>query len=132
MINDAVGYGQLYYRYRKGYEIFLIDVNVNLCDYLNKKASQKLIDIVLPHMQKHLVFNTGRNLSCPFIGQFEIVKFPLSGSIFKMLFLPVGDYMVNLTVSFGSIESLDKFIWNGKVFFNVPAGKTIEDDRMGR
>lgn len=44
------------------------------------------------------------------------------------MFLPVDNYMLNITVFANENEK----IWNGKFYFLIPEGKTIEDDRMGR
>lgn len=42
------------------------------------------------------------------------------------LFLPAGDFVLNLTLSMKN-----GVIWNGKLYFILPEGKTAEDDRMG-
>lgn len=127
-LDNILGYTQLYHKFRSGYKIFLIDVNINLCDYMKKKTESKIIDLVLPTLRKYLKFSPGQVLGCPFIGRFDINRLPINGALFNNMFIPVGDYMVNLTASTSSHE----VIWNGKFFFNIPEGKTVEDDRMGR
>lgn len=43
------------------------------------------------------------------------------------MFAPVGNYMENVTIT----TSTNELIWNGCIYFTIPAGKTIEDDQMG-
>lgn len=97
-----------------------------MCDYLKNTTGSKIFDIVLPTMRKYLTIDPDKDLSCPFVGRFDIRNFPINGALLLNMFVPVGDYMVNLT-SFTNNE----YIWNGRFFFNIPEGKTIEDDRMG-
>lgn len=99
---------------------------MNLCDYINSKAGSIFLDIVLPKVRNYITTTNG--LRCPFTGRFDIKKLPLTGNLFDNRFLPVGDYMANLTLT----TSAKELLWNGKIYFNIPAGKTIEDDRMGR
>lgn len=47
------------------------------------------------------------------------------------MFIPVGEYMVNVTATDATTEK-EEFIWNAQFYIDIPAGKTIEDDRMGR
>lgn len=117
---------QLFYKFRNGFQSFLVDIHLNACDYLRNKATSKLFDIVLPTIKEYLF--TDQNFTCPFGGRFDIVNMPVTGDFLNNMFVPVGDYMANVTVNTNENE----LIWNGKFYFTIPAGKTIEDDRMGR
>lgn len=125
-LDRIFGRTQLFHRFRSGYQIFLVDRQINACDYLKNKAVSKIIDIVLPKFQDYLVSN--ETLGCPYQGRFDIDMLPLNGALMNNMFLPVGNYYVNLTVYTNETE----FVWNGKFYFIIPEGKTIEDDRMGR
>lgn len=125
-IDRILGHTQLYHRFRSGYQIFLIDRIINVCEYLRHKTISKIIDLVLPKLKDYITSNV--TLSCPYYGRFDLEKLPLVGGTFDNMFLPVGNYFLNLTV-FGNEKD---FIWNGKFYFIIPEGKTIEDDRMGR
>lgn len=121
-----MGHTQLYYRFRNGYQIFLIDRIISICDYLNHKAESKIIDIVLPTLKKYVT--SPKNWTCPFQGRFDFEKLPINGALLNNMFLPTGSYMVNITAFVN--ENVE--LWNGKFYFIIPEGKTIEDDRMGR
>lgn len=125
-LDDVTSHTQLYYKYRNGYQLFLVDIYLKACDYLRNKAGSKLMDIVWPTISQYL--KTDQNFTCPFVGRFDIVNMPVTGSFLNNMFVPVGDYMGNVTMT----TSTNELIWNGKFYFNIPAGKTIEDDRMGR
>lgn len=127
-MDDVLGYSQLYHRFRSGYKLFLIDTNINLCDYMKNKTTSKIIDLVLPKLLPYWSGDVGQKLDCPFFGRMYIVNMPLNGAIFNNMFIPVGDYMLNLTAT----TSKGELIWNGRFYFTIPEGKTIEDDRMGR
>lgn len=115
---------QLYYT--NGFQLFLIDLHTNVCDYANNNAASKFMDLFEPKIRKYLI--TDQKLVCPFIGRYHIVDLPANGDFLNNMFFPVGDYMINVTVNTNSNE----FVVNVKLFVNIPAGKTIEDDRMGR
>lgn len=117
---------QLYYKYRNGFQMFLIDLHVNACDYLSKNTTSKIMETFWPKITKYLI--TDQEMVCPFIGRFDVVNLPVNGGFLNNMFLPVGDYMLNLTINTNSKE----FLSNVKLFINIPAGKSIEDDRMGR
>lgn len=125
-IKDAIGAIQLYYKYRNGYQLFLIDRQINLCDYFNKKIKSLIIDMVWPHFQQY--FLTDQNFTCPFYGRLDINNMPLTPQLFNNMFVPAGSYMANTS----ALTANNEIIWNGKFYFNIPEGKTIEDDRMGR
>lgn len=121
-INEMVSRVQLYYKYRLGYKLFLIDVTNSLCDYINGKEESKVLDFIMPQVQ---IYSTPK-VSCPYSGPFNIRNLPLNWSIFDYVFLPTGSFMFNLT-----IHANKYFLWNGKFYFTIPEGKTAEDDRMG-
>lgn len=119
---------QLYYKYRSGFKLFLVDVNTNICDYIREKSVSKIFDLIWPTLKQYITTSPGQDLRCPFIGKFSLNKWPANGGIVNNMFIPAGDYLLNNTFLTSSME----YIWNGKFFFNVPEGRTIEDDRMGR
>lgn len=82
--------------------------------------------MVLPTFKKY--FSSDQNLTCPYYGRFDIDKLPITGAIFNNMFLPVGNYMANVSVATNEKE----LVWEGRFYFVIPEGKTIEDDRMGR
>lgn len=125
-LDDVRTHTQLFYKYRNGYQLFLIDLRLHICEYLTNKTSSRLLDVVMPTISQYLVID--QNFTCPFIGRFDVVNMPILGSFFNNMFVPVGDYMANVTFNTNKTE----LIWNGQFYFTIPAGKTIEDDRMGR
>lgn len=118
-MDDVIGYTQLYYKFRSGYKLFLVDVNINVCDYITNKTHSKIIELVLPTLRNYLKLDVGQFLECPFIGRLDVINFPLTSGLFNNMFIPVGDYMVNLTATTNEKE----MIWNGKFYFNIPEGK---------
>lgn len=85
------------------------------------------MDIVLPTFQNYVADNVTFN--CPYHGRFDIDGLPLNGgALLNNMFVPVGNYYVNLTVFANERD----FVWKGQFYFIIPEGKTIEDDHMGR
>lgn len=80
----------------------------------------------MPAIRPYLMI--GQEFLCPFIGQFDIVEMPITGEFVNNMFVPTGDYMINVTFNTNTTD----LIWNGRFYFTIPEGKTIEDDRMGR
>lgn len=124
VIETVTGHVQLYYKFRNGYKLFLVNVKTDMCDYTSGKAPSKLMDYIMPAVNKYSV----RNLTCPYSGWIRIKELPINGAIFDYVFLPVGNYMLNLTL----FTAGNHYMWNSKFYFIIPEGKTIEDDRMGR
>lgn len=129
-VDKILGYLQVYHRYRLGYKLFLIDLHVNICDYLNGNVASKLLDIAMPILRNYF-YTPHSNLTCPFNGQFAIRNLPLTSDLFANHFLPTGRYIVNFTMT-TKMFKVEKFIWFVKVFFEVPQGKTVEDEGLGR
>lgn len=125
-LDNIFGHTQLYHRFRSGYQVFLVDRIISVCDYLSNKTKSPIIDIALPSMLPY--FTSPTNWTCPFQGRLDVAALPLNGALLNNMFLPVGNYMLNITVFANENEK----IWNGKFYFLIPEGKTIEDDRMGR
>lgn len=118
---------QLLYKFRNGYVPLLIDVTTSVCDYLNGKREEvhtKVLGFILDAMQPYV----NRSPACPYVGRFDITDMPVNMAVLNYVFLPAGNYILNLTVSDGI---KDDYIWNGKIYFILPEGKTAEDDRMG-
>lgn len=115
---------QLYYRYRTGYRIFLINVSEDFCDYVNARSfKSKIISFLVPVISTY----SNQVLACPFSTPYVIDKMPIDASAFENPFLPVGKYYFNLTET-----THDVWIWSGQFHFTIPEGKTIEYDGMGR
>lgn len=96
-----------------------------MCEYVSGKAPSKLMDYIMPVVNKYSV----RNMTCPYSGRIHIKELPVNGKIFDYVFLPAGSYMINLTLLTNHGKD---YMWNAKFYFIIPEGKTIEDDRMGR
>lgn len=118
---------KLFYKFRTGYKMFLADTTINLCDYLKNITGSKVLDILLPKFLPYLTSPTG-TLSCPLYGGHNVTKMPISGETFNNMFIPVGDYMLNMSTT----TAKNELIWNVNFYFTIPEGKTAEDDRMGR
>lgn len=113
----------LYYRFRNGFQKFLVDITDDYCDYVNEgNIKSKVMDFLKPAIEKYCNII----LSCPYKGPFYIENLPLTFEIFENPFLPSGDYYFNIT-TFNT-----KLMSSIQLYFNVPAGITIEDDAMGR
>lgn len=83
-------------------------------------------DMVLPKIKSYFVF--GQELICPFKGQFGIKYSMVNCGLLNNLFVLVGSYVVDITENL----SKNELIGNVKIYFVIPEGKTIGDDRMGR
>lgn len=123
-IRNVIGHVQLYYKFRSGYKMFLVDIKTDMCAYVSGKVQSKLMDYIMPVVNKY----SFRKLVCPYSGWIRVKDMPVNGSIFDYVFLPVGNYLLNLTL----LTTGDEYMWNAKFFFIIPDGKTIEDTRMGR
>lgn len=104
--------------------MFLVDIKTDMCAYVSGKVQSKLMDYIMPVVNKY----SFRKLACPYSGWIRVKDMPINGSIFDYVFLPVGNYLLNLTL----LTTGDEYMWNAKFFFIIPDGKTIEDTRMGR
>lgn len=114
---------QLFYRYRNGFQKFLVDITDDYCDYMTGgNLKSKVLDLLKPGIEKYC----NVILTCPYIGPFSIEKLPVDGEMFGNPFLPAGDYYLNIS-TFNT-----QLMFSGQFYFNIPAGKTIEDDSMGR
>lgn len=118
---------KLYYRYRAGYKQFLINVISDYCAYHDNQMGSAILDLV-----KETVKNNSKNLwqPCPFrVGtDVALINLPLTSSLVQNLFVPAGDYKLIVEIRVGDEQtSLSKMT----LFITVPAGRTIEDDRMG-
>lgn len=56
---------------------------------------------------------------------------PLTGDLFANNFIPVGQYVINITISTEINEKEEKLIWTGKFYIEIPAGRSVDDDGMG-
>lgn len=125
MVNVQV---TLFYRYRAGYKQFLIDVNVDHCAYHRNQIGSALIELVHEVLKNHT-----SNIwhPCPFLpGNVSITNLPLTPSLVKNLFVPAGDYKLTLNTKVNSENGFVSLLLM-KIFINVPAGRTLEDDNMG-
>lgn len=115
----------LYYRYRSGYKQFLIDVNVDHCAYHGSHIGSAVLELIHENFKN---YTTNVWHPCPFLpGNLSVNNLPLTPSLVKNLFLPAGDYKLVLNAS--GVEELP-LVWLA-LFINIPAGRTLEDDRMG-
>lgn len=115
---------QLFYRYRTGWRIFLVNFKDNFCDYVTKgNVKSKVLNLLIPAVEKY----SNTNLTCPYVGPFSIDKMPISAEIFKNPFVPVGKYYLNVTLSY-----VKDLIFSLQFYFTVPEGRSIENDGLGR
>lgn len=119
-------YTTLFYRYRAGYKKFLIDVQTDYCAYLNNTVGSALIDLIIDGYKKHA---TNLWHPCPFLpGNVSVTDLPLTASLVNNLFVPAGDYKLVIDIRFGEERSVGTLL---TIFVVVPAGLTLEDDKMG-
>lgn len=79
----------LYYRYRNGFQKFLIDLNVDVCAYYDNVLGSAVVDLVRKESEK---YTTNFFHGCPYTGNMTVVNLPLTGALFDYIFLPSGDY----------------------------------------
>lgn len=116
----------LYYRYRAGYKVFLIDINIDLCSYYTKQLDSALMNLIREEVKK---YSTNMIRPCPFtVGNLSVTNLPLTSSLLNNMFVPAGDYKLVITTKLNKEQVLAASI---TFYVNVPAGRTIEDDRMG-
>lgn len=122
--SEQVIHYQLFYRYRTGWRIFLVNFKDNYCDYVkNENVKSKVLNLIIPIMKTY----SNVNLTCPYIGPFIIDKMPLNAAIFENPFVPVGKYYLNITLSYEG-----DLILSMQFYFTVPEGRSIENDGLGR
>lgn len=115
---------QLFYRYRTGWRIFLINFKDNFCDYVTKgNVKAVAMNLLIPVVNKY----SNVKLTCPYVGPFSIDKMPANGELFHYPFVPVGKYYLNVTFAF-----MDELILSMQFYFTIPEGRTIENDALGR
>ncbi|KAJ6644438.1 hypothetical protein Bhyg_09407 [Pseudolycoriella hygida] len=124
-VDEAFLHVILYYRYRNGYQKFLIDVNVDICSYYNNKLGSALVDLVKGELEN---YSTNMVHPCPYEGQLSLNKMPLTGALFQYIFLPAGDYKLVINGTHGDKKV---FVFRMTSYFSIAAGRTLEDDRMG-
>ncbi|KAJ6644476.1 hypothetical protein Bhyg_09445, partial [Pseudolycoriella hygida] len=87
---DAVNlHATLLYRYRNGYQKFLIDTNIDVCSYYKNTLGSGLMDLVRKEMEQ---YSTNVIHACPYTGEMSMVKIPLTGALFQYIFVPAGEY----------------------------------------
>lgn len=113
----------LYYRYRAGYKKFLIDVNADFCAYHDNKMGSGVLDLIREQFKE---YSTDLWHPCPYVpGNLSISDLPLTASLVNNLFVPAGDYKLIVDTRIGEERIMIM------IFFVVPAGRTLEDDKMG-
>lgn len=116
----------LYYRYRSGYKQFLVDVNIDHCEYHRNHIGSAVLELVHENF-KNYTTNIWR--PCPFLpGNLSVINLPLTSSLVNNLFVPAGDYKLVIDARVDDAKLSFLLI---TLFFNVPAGRTLEDDKMG-
>lgn len=79
----------LYYRFRNGYQKFLIDLNVDVCSYYKHTLGSAVMDLVRKEIESYSTNFIG---PCPYTGNMTVVNLPLTGALFNYIFLPSGEY----------------------------------------
>lgn len=113
----------LYYRFRNGYKKFLMDVTTDVCAYFKQTIPSVLFETVKKAIHK---YSNILDAPCPQTGSIWAKDCPVDGSIFPKMFLPAGSYYISIE----NFSNGTKYV-DAKVYFVIPEGKTIEDDRMG-
>ncbi|KAG4071341.1 hypothetical protein HA402_004045 [Bradysia odoriphaga] len=86
----------LYYRFRNGFQKFLIDLNVDVCSYYNNTLGSAVMDLVRQEVEQ---YSSNVIHPCPFTGNMTVVNLPLTGALFNYIFLPAGEYKLVLYVA---------------------------------
>lgn len=115
----------LYYRYRNGFQKFLIDLDIDVCSYYDNILGSAVVDLVRKEVEK---YSTNFIRGCPYTGNMTIINMPLTGALFDYIFLPAGDYKLVIDGIFDKKKLFGVLV---TMFFTVLAGKTLEDDNMG-
>lgn len=125
-VDDVHSQVTLYYRYRAGYKKFLVDLNIDVCAYHGNHLGNAVMDLIADVYQN---YTTNIWHPCPFVpGHLAVTKLPLTASLLKNIFLPAGEYKLVLDIKVGK-EMVPGILI--KLFFDIPAGRTLEDDKMG-
>lgn len=115
---------KLFYRFRTGWRIFLVNISENYCDYVTEKnLKSKALEFLLPSVKNH----SNQMLQCPWVTPYIMEKMPIDGRVFQYPFVPVGQYYLNVTET-----CHDVWIWSGQFHFTIPEGRSIENDNLGR
>ncbi len=121
----------LYYRYRAGYKKFLIDVNSDFCAYHDGHIGSKILDLVADIFKKYTTnlwdpcpYHRGMNLS--------LTNLPLTSALVQKIFVPAGEYKLIVETKVGDKNQALLATFTKLAFFiTIPAGRTMEDDKMG-
>lgn len=123
-VYETINY-QMFYRYRTGWRIFLVNFRDNFCDYVTKNNTKSIVlNLLIPAIEK---YSTPKSLSCPYVGPFIIDRMPVNAEIFQNPFVPVGKYYLNITLMY-----MTDLILSIQFYFTVPEGRSIENDGLGR
>ncbi|KAJ6644475.1 ATP-dependent RNA helicase vasa [Pseudolycoriella hygida] len=109
----------LNYRYRNGYQKFLIDTVIDVCAYFNKTTGSALVDLVKGELEN---YSTNMFHTCPYEGEVSLNKMPLTGALFQYIFLPAGEYKLVINGTTGEKEI---FVFKITGYFSVAAGRTL-------
>lgn len=115
----------MYYRYRAGYKKFLIDLNIDVCAYHKNETDSAVMNLIRDTFVK---FSTNVLQPCPIKGNLSIKALPLTAALVNNLFVPAGEYKLVIDTK---VNKNKEFGINLAFYVKVPAGRTIEDDRMG-
>lgn len=107
-VDNIIAYVQLY----NGEKLFWVDIHINLCEYIKNKVGIRILDIAFPKLKEYAT--SDQDLTCPYYGRLNF-HFPLTGALFENNFLPVGNYMANVTLT----TSTKELIWNNKFYFII-------------
>lgn len=118
---------KLYYRFRTGYKQFLIDVSTDYCAYHYDLMGSAVLDLVAGVLKN---YSTNLCQPCPVIvgTNMSVTNLPLTSSLVQKIFVPAGEYKLVIEIRAGDKQTSMSRI---SLFITVPAGRTLEDDRMG-
>lgn len=79
--------------------------------------------------EKFKEYTTNLWSPCPFMpSNLSVINLPLTASLVKNIFVPAGDYKLVIDTL---IDKEMRSISLLTIYINVPAGRILEDDRMG-
>ncbi len=104
-IDHVILHVTLFYRFRNGYQKFLIDTNIDVCSYYNNSLGSALMDLVRKEIQQ---YSKNFITPCPYTGNMSVVNLPLTGALFNYEFLPSGEYKL----VWQKLNASQQYKWN--------------------
>ncbi|XP_037026221.1 uncharacterized protein LOC119067394 [Bradysia coprophila] len=113
----------LHYHFTGGYRQFAINIRSDWCKFMDGTDKSILLDVFLKYIDGYANFNR----KCPLNGNYSVENLPMNAQLFGGQFLPAGNYYYQTIINVNGDHGIT---W--RAYFNIPAGRTILDDAMGR